>query len=64
MKINDLILVAIMAEIEDHAGDCKIEIHKIVPLDYPQQVKVALAFETMLDNIEDAIRNASDIGST
>lgn len=48
---------AIMTDIEEHAGDCKIEIHKIVPLDQGQQIKIALAFETLLDRIEDAIRD-------
>jgi hypothetical protein len=60
MKVYDL--TALMQDIEELAGDCRIEVHKLVPLDYSQQVKVALAFETMLDSIEEAIRNASDTG--
>jgi hypothetical protein len=52
-------LDSLMAEIEEHVGDCKIEIHKVVALDHAQQVKIALAFEEMLDRIEDAIRNAT-----
>jgi hypothetical protein len=60
MKIRDL--AALMEVVEEYAGDCKIEVHKIVPLDHAQQVKVALAFEVMLDGIEDAIRNARDTG--
>lgn len=55
---------ALMQDIEEHAGDCKIEIHKAVPLDQAQQIKIAVAFEAMLDRIEDAIRDASDTGPT
>jgi hypothetical protein len=53
-------LYTLMAQIEGLAGDCKIEVHKIAPLDHAQQMKVALAFEAMLDGIEDAIRHARD----
>ena len=53
-------LDSLMADIEEHAGDCKIAIYTAVSLTYGQQVKVALAFEEMLDRIEDLIRAACD----
>lgn len=48
----------IIQDIEELVGDCKIEIHKTTPLDYSQQIKVAMAFETLLDRIEDILREA------
>jgi phage-related minor tail protein len=45
-----------MQAIEEHVGDCKIEVHKAAKLDNRQQIAVAVAFETMLDRIEELLR--------
>ena len=48
----------VMEDIEELVGDCKIAVHKTVSLNYNQQINIALAFEHMLDEIENILREA------